>query len=124
MSSDMGASRRAVVRGIAGTIGAAVLAPAAIAQQPTAALGTPLSVITNPPRQWGRDAPPNIYPDPDVVVIDPAFAALRVGNVPIRRVATGFAWAEGRPGRARASITCSVTWSGTRNIASCGMIFG
>jgi gluconolactonase len=95
MSSDTGASRRAVVRGIAGTIGAAVLAPAAIAQQPAAALGAPPSVITTPPRQWGRDAPPNIYPDPDVIVIDPAFAALRVGNVPIRRVATGFTWAEG-----------------------------
>jgi gluconolactonase len=95
MSSGMGASRRAVVRGIASTIGSAALAPAAIAQQPAAALGTPPSVITTPPRQWGRYAPPNIYPDPDVIVIDPAFAALRVGNVPIRRVATGFTWAEG-----------------------------
>jgi gluconolactonase len=95
MSSDTGASRRAVVRGIASTIGATVLAPVAIAQQPTAALGMPPSVISAPPRQWGRDAPPNIYPDPDVIVIDPAFAALRVGNVPIRRVATGFTWAEG-----------------------------
>jgi gluconolactonase len=95
MSSDTGTSRRSVVRGIAGTIGAAVLAPAAKAQQPTAALGTPPSVITTPPRQWGRYAPPDTYPDPDVIVIDPAFAALRVGNAPIRRVATGFTWAEG-----------------------------
>jgi gluconolactonase len=30
-----------------------------------------------------------------VIVIDPSFAALRVGNVPIRRIATGFTWAEG-----------------------------
>jgi gluconolactonase len=63
------ASRRAVVRGIAGTIGAAALAPLAVAQQPSAATGTPPSVISNPSRQWGRDAPPSIYPDPDIIVI-------------------------------------------------------
>ncbi len=30
-----------------------------------------------------------------MIIIDPSFAALRVGNVPIRRLATGFTWAEG-----------------------------
>ena len=65
------------------------------AQQPSAATGTPPSVITNPPRQWGRHAPPSIYPDPDVIVIDPSFNALRIGNSAIHRVATGFLWAEG-----------------------------
>ena len=50
MSRNTGASRRAVVRGIAGTIGAGALAPLAIAQQPSPATGTPPSVITNPPR--------------------------------------------------------------------------
>jgi gluconolactonase len=95
MTGDSGASRRAVIRGIAGTAAVAALTMAARAQQPTAALGTPPSVITNPPRQWGHDAPPSIYPDPDVIVIDPSFAALRVGNNAIHRVATGFTWAEG-----------------------------
>jgi gluconolactonase len=92
MNSRARTTRRAFVGGI----GASVVMPfAAVAQQPTAATGTPPSVISNPPRQWGWRAPPNIYPDPDVIVIDPSFAALRVGNVPIRRIATGFTWAEG-----------------------------
>ncbi len=95
MHGNTSASRRAVVRGIAGTIGAAALGRAARAQQPTAATGTPPSVITNPPRQWGQHAPPTIYPDPDIIVIDPAFNALRIGNCAIHRVATGFLWAEG-----------------------------
>jgi gluconolactonase len=96
MNSSMGATRRGVVRGITGTIGAAAVTPfAAFAQQPAAATGTPASVITNPPRQWGAYAPPTIYPDPDIIVIDPSFAALRVGNNAIHRLATGFTWAEG-----------------------------
>src|SRR4249919_3134216 len=96
MRSSNGATRRHVVAGIAGTFGAAALTPfAAVAQQPSAATGTPPSVITNPPRQWGRHAPPDIYPDPDVIVIDPSFAALRMGSAAIHRVATGFTWAEG-----------------------------
>ena len=96
MNRNTGASRRAVVRGLVGTVGAAALAPiAAMAQQPAATTGAPPTVISNPPRQWGHHAPPNIYPDPDVIVIDPSFAALRVGNNAIHRIATGFTWAEG-----------------------------
>jgi hypothetical protein len=91
MNSRTLATRRAFVGGIS----ASAIVPTAFAQQPTAATGTPPSVISNPPRQWGWRAPPNIYPDPDVIVIDPSFAALRVGNVQIRRIATGFTWAEG-----------------------------
>ena len=92
----MNSSTRATRRAVVGGIGASAVVPfAAFAQQPTAATGTPPSVISNPPRQWGWRAPPNIYPAPDVIVIDPSFAALRVGNVPIRRIATGFTWAEG-----------------------------
>ena len=96
MNRNTGASRRAVVRGLAGTVGAAALAPiAAMAQQPTAATGAPPTVISNPPRQWGHHAPPAIYPDPDIIVIDPSFTALRIGNTGIHRIATGFVWAEG-----------------------------
>jgi gluconolactonase len=52
-------------------------------------------VVTVPARQWGRHAQPEIYPDPDVVMLDPEFARYRVGNAGIHRVATGFQWAEG-----------------------------
>ena len=82
MNSNDGASRRAVVRGIAGTVGAAALAPIAFAQQPSAATGTPPTVISNPPRQWGRHAPPSIYPDPDIIVIDPSFEQYCVSASP------------------------------------------
>ncbi|MBS0639874.1 MAG: SMP-30/gluconolactonase/LRE family protein, partial [Proteobacteria bacterium] len=88
-------SRRMALTGAAGTV---LLGARALAQQPAAAAGTgtpPPSVISNPPRQWGHGAPPVIYPDPDVIVVDPAFRGLRVGNAPLRRVWTGFGWAEG-----------------------------
>ncbi|MBV9585040.1 MAG: twin-arginine translocation signal domain-containing protein, partial [Alphaproteobacteria bacterium] len=42
---------------------------------PNAQLGAPASTITNPPRDWSRGHP-SIYPDPDVIVIDPSFRAL------------------------------------------------
>ena len=81
MTKNHAASRRSIVKGLAGTLGAAALAPdAALAQQPNAATGTPPSVITNPPRQWGRDAPPSIYPDPDIIVIDPSFRQYLLGH--------------------------------------------
>ena len=87
-----GLSRRGF---IAATVGATALATTARAQQPTAATATPPSVITNPPRQWGRHAPPEIYPDPDIIVIDPTFRQSLLGITAIHRVATGFKWAEG-----------------------------
>ena len=55
----------------------------------------PPSTVTTPPRQWGPDAPPNIYPDPDIIVHDPRFRRLLVGNTPIQRLWTGAMWAEG-----------------------------
>src|SRR5579884_4039419 len=55
----------------------------------------PPSTVTNPPRQWGPDAPPNIYPDPDVLVLDTRFRRLIVGNTPLLRLWTGALWAEG-----------------------------
>jgi gluconolactonase len=35
------------------------------------------------------------YPDPDIVVLDKRFAKYKIGNTPIKRLATGFLWAEG-----------------------------
>jgi len=50
--------------------------------QQNANLGTPATVITNPPRQWDPHNP-SIYPDPDVIVVDPAFLSLRRGSATI-----------------------------------------
>ena len=88
-------SRRSVIAGGAGLAGAAALAPGLTrAQQPNANLGTPASVISNPPRQWGRHNP-SIYPDPDVIVVDPSFLPLRRTQGAIYRLWTGALWPRG-----------------------------
>ena len=73
--------------------GAAVFAPTmALAQaKPQFA---PLSSILNG-RIYGPDAPPNVYPDPDILILDPSANALFLGHSSIKRVKTGFEWAEG-----------------------------
>ena len=58
---------------------------------------------------YGRDwtgAEPTRYPDPDVLVLDPAFGKYRLGNASIRRVYTSpdMLWAEGLLGTAWESI--------------------
>ncbi len=75
--------------------GAASLAPALAWGQDKPQLGNPPTVISNPPRQWGRFAPPEIYPDPDILVVDPSFNQYLVGLTAIHRLWTGFKWAEG-----------------------------
>jgi gluconolactonase len=80
--------------------GSAVAAPAlAWGQTPAETtkpqLAEPPSVISNPPRQWGPGAPPNIYPDPDILVLDDSFKSYRVGLAAIHRLWTGCQWAEG-----------------------------
>ena len=88
-------SRRRMLAGTAGLISSAALAQKiASAQQPNANLGTPASVITNPPRDFARGHP-SIYPDPDVIVVDPSFLPLRRAQGAIYRVWTGALWAEG-----------------------------
>jgi gluconolactonase len=81
-------------RGFAAGLAATASAGSALAQQsaPTAA---PPSVISNPPREWGYRAPPEIYPDPDIIVIDPSFKEYLLGITAIHRVANGFRWCEG-----------------------------
>ena len=88
-AQSRGLSRRGIIAG-----SAAMTAFGAQAQTHSET-GTPPSVITNPPRQWGREAPPEIYPDPDIVVIDPVFKQYLLGITAIRRIGTGFKWAEG-----------------------------
>src|SRR5580698_8259705 len=81
---------------LAGAAGVGLIGTSAFAQpRPDAAMGTPPSVVSSPPRQWGRSASPDIYPDPDIIVIDPAFKRSLLGITAIRRVWTGFKWAEG-----------------------------
>jgi gluconolactonase len=83
-------TRRAAVAG-----GSALLPAIALGQPARPQLATPPSVITNPPRQWGHFAPPEIYPDPDILVIDNSFNQYLVGLTSIHRLWTGFQWAEG-----------------------------
>src|SRR5215510_4824571 len=64
------------------TIGAAMAVPRAALGQ--SGQGKPLSaptVISNPPRDFGPDAPPTTYfADPDVLTVDPAFDGLIQAN--------------------------------------------
>lgn len=88
-------SRRMFLRRTTAAAGAAMLAPAITLAQQSAQLGTPPSVISIPPRQWGPGAAPMIYPDPDIIILDPSFKDLMLGPTAIQRLATGFKWAEG-----------------------------
>jgi gluconolactonase len=92
-------SRRRVLAAGGTGVAVALVSRGAMAQaqpqaSPNAQLGAPASTITSPPRDWtpGR---PSIYPDPDVIIIDPGFNSVRLGNSPIRRLWTGANWAEG-----------------------------
>jgi gluconolactonase len=77
-------------------VGAAAASPRLLhAQAATAPRSSPPSVISSPPRDFTPGAQPVSYPDPDVITIDPAFNALRVGNTPIQRLWTGGLWMEG-----------------------------
>src|SRR5260370_5113371 len=84
-------SRRAL---LAGTAGAAALGPGIARAQQNANLGTPATVISSPPRDFAPGHP-SIYPDPDVVVVDPSFIPLRRTQGAIYRLWTGALWAEG-----------------------------
>jgi len=62
----------------------------------------PPTTTTRPPRDFGPDAPPNVYfTDPDILTVDPAFGGVVQGNTPIQRLwsgpvqGKGVLWAEG-----------------------------
>jgi len=97
----MNLTRRDLAVKVAAAAGLAAIRPARLDAQ---AQGTPVpapparnppSVISTPPRDFSPGAPPVTYPDPDVITIDPAFNALRLGNTPIQRLWTGALWMEG-----------------------------
>ena len=84
--------RRGVV---AGAFGASIAVPGIARAAAKPELGIPPSVVTQPPRQWGKDAPPDVFPDPDVIALDDSFNRLIVRYAPITRLGTGFLWTEG-----------------------------
>lgn len=85
--------RRRLLQGAAG-LGLASLAPAGLFATERSGLKPP-SVVTQPPRQWGPDAPPSFIPDPDVIALDPSFKNLAYFSGELRRVWTGHGWVEG-----------------------------
>jgi len=93
LPETMRPGRRTLLRVAAGLSAAAAFGGKVRAEAPAAP--QPPSVVSNPPRLWGPDAPPDIYPDPDIIVIDPSFNDLLLGITALRRLATGFHWAEG-----------------------------
>lgn len=75
---------------------AAIIPTLAYAQNtPKPAMGTPRTVISEPPRDFGATAAPSIAPDPDVLHIDPSFSGLLIGQEVIHRVSTGYHLTEG-----------------------------
>jgi gluconolactonase len=61
-----------------------------------ATAGAALLATTNAHgRDFGPNAAPVRYPDPDLVVLDERFAKYRLGNTPIQRIHLGNLWAEG-----------------------------
>jgi gluconolactonase len=86
-------TRRNLLETISLTGAALLVSPLADAQ--AGGGPTPPSTVSTPPRDFSPGAPPALYPDPDVLVVDPAFNALRVFNAAIQRLWTGALWAEG-----------------------------
>jgi gluconolactonase len=64
-------------------------------QSEPAGPAVPPTTVTSPPRVWGPGAPPNVYSDPDIIVVDPLFNNYVQGNTPIQRLWTGALWCEG-----------------------------
>src|SRR5712692_7067107 len=60
-----------------------------------AATATVAAVAQAQTRDYGKNAPPVRYPDPDILVLDKRFAKYKIGNTPIQRLYTGMLWAEG-----------------------------
>lgn len=76
-------------------IGMAAIVPTAASAADAVLRGTPPSVISSPPRDFGPHASPLMNPDPDVIVVDRSFGRLIVGQAMIHRIHTGLEWAEG-----------------------------
>ncbi len=86
-------SRRTLVK-MGAITGAFALAVPGIVGAQTTGQGTPAPTV-GPPRAFGTGAAPGLYPDPDVIVVDPAFSKYTVFNSALQRLWTGAQWAEG-----------------------------
>ena len=86
-------SRRVLIGRFGAVVGAAALAPRRAAAQGAQPVAPPPPFDTH--RDYNPTADPVSYPDPDVVVVDPAFNGLRVNNTAIHRLWTGGQWSEG-----------------------------
>ena len=84
-------SRRGLIAGAAVLMPTAAMSSRAWAQK--GLLAPPVSVMTG--RTYGPDAPPVSYPDPDVLILSPEANRLFLGHSNIKRVGTGYVWAEG-----------------------------
>ena len=94
-TDDSVISRRELLKTAGAVAGATALAPLVAAAQTVGQIGPP-STVTNPPRDFGPNAPPTTYfSDPDILAVDPQFNALIQPNTSIKRLWTGALWAEG-----------------------------
>jgi gluconolactonase len=88
-------TRRGWLKTAGAAAGIAALAHVRPAAQAGGQLGPP-STVTNPPRDFGPNAPPTTYfSDPDILAVDPEFNAYIQPNTSIKRLWTGALWAEG-----------------------------
>ncbi|MGI8644128.1 MAG: SMP-30/gluconolactonase/LRE family protein [Thermomicrobiales bacterium] len=78
---DHRVGRRTFMRGAALAASAAALAP--------------LTAFAQADREYGPEAPPVHYPDPDIVAVTPEFDQYIQGNSAIQRLWTGGLWLEG-----------------------------
>jgi gluconolactonase len=79
-----------------GAAGGVLLSRTSSSAQARPQPAAPPSTITNPPRDFGPDAPPTTYfSDPDILAVDSSFNAYVQPNTPIKRLWTGALWAEG-----------------------------
>ena len=76
-AAGSGLARRTLLKGAATVAASALLASRADA------------------RDFGANAEPQRYPDPDIIAIDPKRFKAKVGNTAIKRLYTGCLWAEG-----------------------------
>ena len=95
-NSTDGVSRRRVLKTIGAVAGTAIAVPRILSGQVQQPPVGPPSTVTNPPRDFGPNAPPTTYfTDPDILVEDPVFGGLIQVNSSIKRLWTGSLWAEG-----------------------------
>jgi len=91
-STDNTLTRRAALGAMAAGLACAATGARAAGRTGTA---EPPSVVTTPPRQWGPDSPPVIYPDPDILILDPSFKRYLLTITQIRRIWDKGLWTEG-----------------------------